>query len=39
MSKEIIYSCSNCGSKNLFEGFHGFSCNDCDPNGNNFEEY
>jgi len=39
MSKETVYKCSNCGSTNLYEGTYGYSCNDCDPSGNEFEEY
>lgn len=39
MSKETTYTCSSCGGTDLFEGIGGFSCNDCDPEGNDVEEY
>lgn len=39
MSKETTYTCSNCGSSNVYMGLGGYSCNDCDPSGNEFEEY
>lgn len=39
MGKEVIYSCSACGSTNIQELLHGFACLDCDPREKGYDEF